>query len=301
MAASCINVSVGAASLLAGRFASVQAVGSSQNARHGAGAACGSVSCSSSVERKFVFGFGFETSSSRAARNGCIVARAVELDENKDGIVVVSDDESATADAAVAEEPPAPAATAPNSKLYVGNLPWKVDSKQLAEVFQEETLRSRGFAFVTMRTTEDAERAIEKLDGSELGGRVLKVNFPQSPKEPRTFRNERPPPRERREGEGYGSRSVRNDSPNKIFIGNLAWSVDDVALKQLASEYGQVAEAKVIHDKDTGRSKGFAYVTMSTGEEVETAIQALDGAEYDGRILRVNRASDRPERKAGSA
>ncbi|KAL2643822.1 hypothetical protein R1flu_011409 [Riccia fluitans] len=152
-----------------------------------------------------------------------------------------------------------------------------------------------------MRTAEDAESAIQKLDGSELGGRVLKVNISQSPKEPRTFRSERPPARDRREGEGYASRVVRNDSPNKVFIGNLAWGVDDVALKQLLSEYGQVVEAKVVHEKDTGRSRGFAYVTMSNGDEVETAIQALDGAEYDGRILRVNRAIDRPERKAGRA
>ncbi|KAL2643823.1 hypothetical protein R1flu_011410 [Riccia fluitans] len=113
MAASCINVSIGAASLLAGRFATVQAISTCQTVRHGVAAPCASVSCSnSSVERKFVFGFGFETPGSRAGRNGGVVARAVELDENKDGILVASAEDDSADVPTVEESPQSPLLTA---------------------------------------------------------------------------------------------------------------------------------------------------------------------------------------------
>ncbi|BBN18556.1 hypothetical protein MPTK1_8g03420 [Marchantia polymorpha subsp. ruderalis] len=303
MAASCISVTVSAAASLVAVGRSVESGVSSQTARHGL--AFPSISASCSVERKLGSGLSFFSFSSRTVRNNGLVARAVELDETKDGILF-SDDTPDSEPAAV-EETPAPAAG--TTKLYVGNLPWSVDSKALAEIFQDsgnvelveviydrDTQRSRGFAFVTMRTSEDAERAIETLDGYELEGRVLKVNYPQTSKDgPRSFRNDRPP---RRDGEGFSPRSGGGSSSvNKIFTGNLSWSVDDVALAQLFSEYGQVVDAKVVHDRETGRSRGFGFCTMSSKTEVDNAIQALDGAEFDGRILRVNHAGDKPERR----
>jgi len=185
------------------------------------------------------------------------------------------------------------------SKLYVGNLPWTCDSQQLAEVFEDcgnveivevmydrMTQRSRGFAFVTMRSTQDAMAAIEKLDGSDFGGRILKVNFPQSSaREPRMSNYNASPPR--REGGSY-------DSPNKLFVGNLSWNVDDFALETIFSDYGKVLDAKVISDRETGKSRGFGFVTLASATEVNEAIKNLDGAEYDGRQLRVNLAGEKP-------
>ncbi|CAK9226966.1 unnamed protein product [Sphagnum troendelagicum] len=188
------------------------------------------------------------------------------------------------------------------SKLYVGNLPWTCDSQQLAEVFQDcgnvelveviydrITQRSRGFAFVTMSTVRDAMAAMEKLDGIDFGGRVLKVNFPQAPsREPRmSSYNDSPPPR-REGGGGY------NNSPNKLFVGNLSWNVDDDSLETIFSDYGKVLEAKVISDRETGKSRGFGFVTLASATEVNEAINNLDGAEYDGRQLRVNLAGEKP-------
>jgi len=185
------------------------------------------------------------------------------------------------------------------SKLYVGNLPWTCDSQQLAEVFQDcgsvelveviydrMTQRSRGFAFVTMSTVQDARAAIEKLDGIDFGGRILKVNFPQAPsREPRTSSYNNSPPR--REGGGY-------NNPNKLFVGNLSWNVDDVTLETIFSDYGKVLDAKVISDRETGRSRGFGFVTLASADEVTEAINNLDGAEHDGRQLRVNLAGEKP-------
>jgi nucleolin len=123
----------------------------------------------------------------------------------------------------------------------------------------------------------------------EFGGRVLKVNFPQAPsREPRmSSYNDSPPPR-REGGGGY------NNSPNKLFVGNLSWNVDDISLETIFSDYGKVLEAKVISDRETGKSRGFGFVTLASATEVSEAINNLDGAEYDGRQLRVNLAGEKP-------
>lgn len=78
-----------------------------------------------------------------------------------------------------------------------------------------------------------------------------------------------------------GSRPERRvrefESRPKAYVGNLAWSVDDARLEQVFSEYGKVVDARVVCDQDTGRSRGFGFVTMSTQEEFDDAIASLDG------------------------
>ena len=191
------------------------------------------------------------------------------------------------------------------SKLYVGNLPWSCDSAALAEIcmdigaveaveviYDQETGRSRGFAFVTMASTEDAQAVINGLNGSDMEGRPLKVSFPQSNRDkPRFERSERsdrrPAGRERRS-------SPQADNPNKLFVGNLSWGCDEGALQQLFSDYGQVVEAKVVYDRESGRSRGFGFVTLAKPTEVNAAIENLDGAEFEGRQMRVNLAGEKP-------
>lgn len=65
---------------------------------------------------------------------------------------------------------------------------------------------------------------------------------------------------------------------NKVYVGNLSWGVDDLALETLFREQGNVREARVIYDRDSGRSKGFGFVTFSSSNEVNNAIESLDGA-----------------------
>jgi RNA recognition motif-containing protein len=76
----------------------------------------------------------------------------------------------------------------------------------------------------------------------------------------------------------------------KLFVGNLAYSVTSEALNELFSAHGQVASAEVIMDRDTGRSKGFGFVEMSSDSEAQAAIEALNGKQVDGRALTVNEA-----------
>lgn len=177
------------------------------------------------------------------------------------------------------------------AKLFVGNLPYDVDSEKLAQLFDgagvveiaeviynRETDRSRGFGFVTMSTVEEAEKAVEMLNGYDVNGRLLTVNKAA----PRGSRPERPP---------------RESEPScRVYVGNLPWDVDSARLEQLFSEHGKVLSARVVSDRETGRSRGFGFVSMASESEVNDAIAALDGQTLDGRAIRVNVAEERPRR-----
>jgi len=79
----------------------------------------------------------------------------------------------------------------------------------------------------------------------------------------------------------------------KLYVGNLGYEVKGVDLEQLFGEHGTVDSASVISDRDTGRSKGFGFVEMSSDDEAKSAIAALDGKDYGGRALKVNEAKPR--------
>jgi RNA recognition motif-containing protein len=80
----------------------------------------------------------------------------------------------------------------------------------------------------------------------------------------------------------------------ELYVGNLPWSVDDQGLTNLFAAHGQVDRAKVVSDRATGRSRGFGFVTMANREEGLKAVQALNGADCDGRPLRVREAEPKP-------
>jgi RNA recognition motif-containing protein len=85
----------------------------------------------------------------------------------------------------------------------------------------------------------------------------------------------------------------------KLYVGNLPYSVTDQVLVDSFSQVGTVASAKVITDRDTGRSKGFGFVEMSSDEEAQNAITQFNGADYEGRSLTVNEARPMAPREAG--
>jgi RNA recognition motif-containing protein len=85
----------------------------------------------------------------------------------------------------------------------------------------------------------------------------------------------------------------------KLYVGNLSYNVDSSALEQLFSAHGTVQSAEVIADRDTGRSKGFGFVEMSSDGEAQAAIAALSGHEHDGRALTVSEARPRENRGGG--
>ena len=86
-------------------------------------------------------------------------------------------------------------------------------------------------------------------------------------------------------------------SSKNLYVGNLPFNTTEQDLQQLFGQYGTVTKAQVITDRETGRSRGFGFVEMSSG--VEEAIQAMNGADYQGRRLTVNEARPREERPRG--
>jgi cold-inducible RNA-binding protein len=84
-----------------------------------------------------------------------------------------------------------------------------------------------------------------------------------------------------------------------IYVGNLPYDMDEETLKQAFGSFGGVEKAKIIVDHETGRSKGFAFVTMSDWKEGQTAIKELDGSTLGGRPMKVNEARPREENRGG--
>lgn len=84
-----------------------------------------------------------------------------------------------------------------------------------------------------------------------------------------------------------------------IFVGNLSFGATESSIRSLFEGYGTVERASLVTDRDTGRSRGFAFVEMSNATEAETAINALNGTELDGRALNVNLAKPKTERGNG--
>ena len=86
---------------------------------------------------------------------------------------------------------------------------------------------------------------------------------------------------------------------NKLYVGNLAYSVRDDSLHQAFSQFGTVTSAKVMMDRDTGRSKGFGFVEMGSDAEAQAAINGMNGQALEGRAVVVNEARPREERPGG--
>ncbi|RVW90027.1 29 kDa ribonucleoprotein A, chloroplastic [Vitis vinifera] len=150
----------------------------------------------------------------------------------------------------------------------------KVHSRNHIDVvlYDRDTGRSRGFAFVTMSSVEDCNAVIENLDGSEYGGRTLRVNFSDKPK-PKL--------------------PLYPETEYKLFVGNLSWSVTSESLNQVFQEYGNVIGARVLYDGETGRSRGYGFVCYSTKAEMDTALESLNGVELEGRAIRISLAQGR--------
>ena len=88
-------------------------------------------------------------------------------------------------------------------------------------------------------------------------------------------------------------------SNNKLYVGNLPYSIDDDSLRHNFAEYGNVQSAKVMMDRDSGRSKGFGFVEMTNAQEAEAAIAGLNGMSVGGRSIVVN--ISRPKESTGGA
>lgn len=81
----------------------------------------------------------------------------------------------------------------------------------------------------------------------------------------------------------------------KLFVGGLSWNTDDAGLQEAFGKFGELVDAKVITDRETGRSRGFGFVTFANDADAEECMAKMNGAQLDGRTLNVNEARDRAD------
>ena len=151
--------------------------------------------------------------------------------------------------------------------------------------------RPRGFGFVTLSSRESAEKAISKMDQAQLDGRTIRVNESR--------------PKGSSGGDGPSSSGGRGSSTGgggggsgfnpsgtadvKLYVGNLAFETTEEMVRQTFEQYGKVLDCFLPTDRDSGKVRGFAFVTMPAAD-AEQACNKLNGFEIDGRALRVNEA-----------
>eukprot|EP00547_Thalassionema_nitzschioides_P005578 CAMPEP_0194208518 /NCGR_PEP_ID=MMETSP0156-20130528/6940_1 /TAXON_ID=33649 /ORGANISM="Thalassionema nitzschioides, Strain L26-B" /LENGTH=325 /DNA_ID=CAMNT_0038935493 /DNA_START=37 /DNA_END=1014 /DNA_ORIENTATION=+ len=191
------------------------------------------------------------------------------------------------------------------TKLYVGNLSFDTTDDSLREAFSKfggditdvflptdrSTGRMKGFGFVTLTGGATvADKAIAGMDQQELDGRTIRVNV-SKPKE------DRGAPR----GGGGGAGGAFNSAGNadvKLYVGNLSFDTTEESLRGAFSKFGSVSDAFLPTDRDSGRPRGFGFVTMPSAE-AETAMNQLNESDLDGRTIRVNESRPKTDRGGG--
>nr|XP_043634436.1 28 kDa ribonucleoprotein, chloroplastic-like [Erigeron canadensis] len=167
--------------------------------------------------------------------------------------------------------------------LFVLNLPWTYSVDELKNLFGEcgtvvdaeiikrkKDGKSRGYAFVTMASTEEALSVIEKYDSHELMGRIIRVEFAKDSKK------SSPPP------------FTPGEKRYKLYVSNLAWRVRSNHLKEFFGADFNPVSTRVVFESPEGRSAGYGFVTFASKEEAESAISALNGKELLGRSIAVS-------------
>ena len=201
------------------------------------------------------------------------------------------------------------------TKLFVANLGWSVSENDLFNIFSDcgevlavkipvrrEDGRSRGFAFIEMGSSEDANRALQQLNNMMLYNRPISVvlqdeNYAANRQQTGDYAH-----RPAMDGGYGGHQGGGNPEPNnKLFIRNVNSMVSEEELSRLFQQAGDVTAVKIPIDRETGMARGFAFVEMATTEEAQAAINQLDASTVNGQIISVSfqdPSRARPQRPA---
>ncbi|KAF2315159.1 hypothetical protein GH714_038293 [Hevea brasiliensis] len=171
-------------------------------------------------------------------------------------------------------------------ELYVCNLPRSCDISELVEMFKPfgtvisvevsrnpETGLSRGCGYITMGSINSAKNAIAALDGSDVGGREMRVKFSVDMSS------------SKRNPEALNSAPIKNlfyESPYKLYIGNIAWNVTPEELRNQFSQFGIVVSARVLSDRKAGKNRAYAFLSFSSAAERDAALS------LNGRVESIN-------------
>ncbi|KAJ5114862.1 Nucleolin protein Nsr1 [Penicillium alfredii] len=205
-----------------------------------------------------------------------------------------------------------PAASAKKSKteapegasanLFVGNLSWNVDEEWLQREFAEfgelagvrvvtdrESGRSRGFGYVEFASAADAAQAFEAKKGAELDGRAINLDYAAARQS-----NNQQGGQDRAQARARSFGDQTSPESETLFVGNLPFSATEDALHELFGSSGGVQGIRLPTEQETGRPKGFGYVQFSSVDEARQAFTDLQGHELEGRALRLDYSTPRP-------
>ena len=172
--------------------------------------------------------------------------------------------------------------------LFVGQLSWNIDDEWLKTAFADcgpverasvqmdrQSGRSRGFGYVLFATSDAAKKAAAEMNGKEIDGRAIKVDFA-------TERTPNPAARAKQFGD------TPAEPTHTLFVGNVSFDATEDAVWELFSEYGDVVNVRLPTDRETGAMKGFAYVEFSNVESAKKAYEGAAGGEIGGRYFRLD-------------
>ncbi|KAJ9564302.1 hypothetical protein OSB04_000268 [Centaurea solstitialis] len=218
-----------------------------------------------------------------------------------------------------------------SAKLFIAGLPYATDEIKLKDAFQQygevidvtvitdrDSRRSRGFGFVRYFSAEDANTALQEMNGKvylimhiqvilKMTSVTLLVILTSALKMAFLGKvgNLLKQSGSKHASIGLSStnsplfQAIRSMSSAKLFVGGLSYGTDEMGLREAFQQYGEVIDAKVITDRDSGRSRGFGFVSYTSADAANTALQDMDGKELHGRRIRVNFAQERPRPSFG--
>ncbi|KAJ7969359.1 RNA-binding protein CP31B, chloroplastic [Quillaja saponaria] len=181
-------------------------------------------------------------------------------------------------------------------EIYVCNLPRSCDVSELLDMFKPygnvvsveicrnaESGKSRGSGYVTMGSINSAKIAIAALDGSDVGGREMRVRFSVEINPGR------------RNGDTMNSspqKVIIYESPYKLYVGNLAWAIKPDELRNHFQRFGTVVSSRVLHDRKAGKNRVYGFLSFLSEAERDSA-KTLDGKAFNGRTLVVRDGVER--------
>ncbi|KAI3833753.1 hypothetical protein MKW92_017144 [Papaver armeniacum] len=230
-------------------------------------------------------------------RNFRVLASEVTSTATTEEEVVVKDGDQPAADATATLSQVAQVegttAQRPPFELYVCNLPRSVGDAELTEMFKPygpiqsievsrnpETGISKGWSYVAMSSLAEAKAAIMALDGSDVDGREMRVKFSNAMVVKRVLEAAK-------KKKKNNSTVMIFETPHKIYVGNLAWSVKPEELKIHFGQFGTVVSTRVLYDRKAGKNRVYAFLSFSTDSECQAAIAGANGTELQGRKMTV--------------
>lgn len=211
------------------------------------------------------------------------------------------DDEPKAKKVKLADGTAAPAEISPDQSttIFVGRLSWSIDNDRLAQEFascgevesatvqmDRETGKSRGFGYVRFTTAEAVEKAL-LLNGTEIDGRAVNIDRSTAPDKTKT-----------RENRAKAFNDETSPPSSTLFVGNLSFGVTEDTVWSFFNDYG-VKNVRLPTDRETGRPKGFGYVEFEDIEGAKKAFEAGNGADIEGRNIRLDYSQPRDNSGGG--